>query len=105
MAKINSEHAMHPIVKRDTAWLMDRIKVIEYTAIGVSTVRAPIIIFSKSLARAAILFFATVFRNSLISKMLADTTDIMVRQGMRMLETEVRGLIKDNPTKANGTGI
>ena len=70
---------------------------------GISTVSAPTINFSKSLTTAPILLFAAVLKKSLISKMLADATEIVVRNGIRMLENEVRGLTNDNPIKAMGT--
>lgn len=103
MAKADSENVMLPVVKRDKAWLKNKTKVSEYTAMGASTVRAPTISFSRSFMSALILLFAAVLRKSLISKMLADATDTTVKQGIRMLEMEVKGLIKDNPIKANGT--
>lgn len=70
---------------------------------GKSTLRIPRTSFSTSLAIAPNLLFAAVLRKSLISKTLADATEIVVRQGMRMLENEVRGLTNDSPIKANGT--
>ena len=81
----------------------DERKTAAYMAQGRITVREPTTSFPKSFITASILFLAAVLRNSLISKMLAEATEGMIRKGIKMLEVEVTGLTKDSTAKASGT--
>lgn len=76
-----------------------------YTATGASTVKTPIVSFSKSLRTAAILPWVVALRKTLISNMLADATEPVTKKGIRIEEREVNGLKHDIAVKAKGTGI
>ena len=103
-AAASSASATPPIAKREKPWLNVARNVVAYATTGTSMIRTPTVNFSKSLRTEAILPSAAVLRKSLISKMLAEATDIMIKKGIRMVDGEVNGLTKDKADKANGTG-
>lgn len=64
----------------------------------------PTVNFSKSFSTEDILPLAAFLRKSLISKMLAEATGRIIKNGMRMADDEVNGLKSDKTVKAKGTG-
>ena len=75
-----------------------------YKIWGTVTTKTPMINFCKSLMIAAILPLAAAARKSLISKMLAEATAVIMKKGMRMAMGSVKGLISDRMIRAKGTG-
>ena len=88
MAVASSESAIAPMTKIAKLWLNVKRKIVAYATSGRSTVSTPAASFCMSFTMALILFLAAALRKSLISKILAAATDIMIRKGMRILENE-----------------
>ncbi len=100
----NSASAVPTITKREKLWSNDERNAAPYAITGTNIVTTPMINFSKSLTTADILPLAVVLKKRMISKMLAEATDIIMKKGIRTLENEVKGFTKDKATNANGTG-
>jgi len=71
--------------------------------LGRITVKKPTNSFSTSLMIAFILFLAAVFRNMVISKTQAEATDGIIRKGIKILQIDVMGLVRDRHVNAKGT--
>ena len=65
----------------------------------------PTVSFFRSLISAPIFPWVIKFRKRLISKMLAEVTASMIKNGINIVRGEVRGLSNAMTSKTRGTGI
>ena len=76
----------------------------EYAINGMVRVATPTTSFFRSWSIAAIFPLVTHLKNNKISKMLADATDSMTKNGMSKTSGEVRGFRMASTSKTRGTG-
>ena len=76
----------------------------EYAINGMVRVVTPTTNFFRSWSKAAIFPLVTHLKNSKISKILAEATDSMTKNGMSKTSGEVRGFRKAITSKTRGTG-